>query len=307
MQKHALQPGFAQSLIHSAIPVAGVAGHWMSGMRRMHPNLVHSARINGDFKQARAWQTLQHPEMRNRFTGTLHAFAYHHIPFTPFGLFTRHGRIDGVQRLRPFTRYQRQITFDATTITKCTIEPLQGPAVARQHQASTGAAVQPMSQVQPLPGRACLAKRLNHATTKSGTPMHRHASRFVQDQQLIIFMDHPGGQIFDQPRRHRGISFTGAYRRYTHHIPLTQTVIRAHTPPIHPHLTLAHNSVDQAAWYAPQVAEKIIIESLTGTIRPDLDVVHLGCAPAQEVIPGQCDKAPFYNTRRATIEARPRD
>jgi hypothetical protein len=86
--------------------------------------------------------------------------------------------------------YYRQIVFpDLAWFAQSVLQQPQVTAAFRDHQASGSAAVQPMYQFQTITLRPRVAQRFNDTYINPTAPMNRHASRFVDDKQVIVFVD----------------------------------------------------------------------------------------------------------------------
>ncbi|MOA32164.1 hypothetical protein D3C78_1533610 [compost metagenome] len=110
-----------------------------------------------------------------------------------------------------------------------------------------------MNQLQEAGFRAQRTQSFDDAKTQAATAMHRSAGGFIQQQQVIVFIQNAMGQrghFIQFGRDRRVFTLSNTHWRHTHHITGRQLVFRLDASFINSHLTLAHDAINHALRHA---------------------------------------------------------
>ncbi|EPF18131.1 hypothetical protein HMPREF0201_01542 [Cedecea davisae DSM 4568] len=130
-------------------------------------------------------------------------------------------------------------------------------------------AVKAVHQLEEAGFRAQGAQPFNNAKAQAAAAVYCGAGRFVEHQNMVIFIKDGIGQ-----RRHflqmrgNGLFFTlgHAHRRDTHFVTGFKFVLGLDAFFVYPHLTFTHDAINHTFWHAFQAGEQKVIDTLPGLI-----------------------------------------
>ena len=165
----------------------------------------------------------------------------------------------------PLAAHQRQVVFLHAFIAQLLVQRTQRRALFRHQQHAGGIAVETMHQLKETCLRAQGAQPFNHAKAQSAAAVYRSTGRFVEYQNMIVFIeDHLRERgHFLQMRRYR-LFFTlrHAHRRDTDFITRFQLILRLHALFVYPHLAFTQDAINHALRYTFQLGTQKVVDTL---------------------------------------------
>jgi hypothetical protein len=124
--------------------------------------------------------------------------------------------------------------------------------------------------------RSQLPQCLNDAVTQPAAPVHGHARRFVENQQIVIFMNDPGLDSAPEPiERQTGLIPRGeSYRRQPQYVADVQPIMGSDPATIETDLAGTEDPVDMTFGHSLQPGHQKIVDTLARVLGIDFDPLY---------------------------------